>query len=146
MKKNIKITNSIPKSNLYQLVLKGNNNQEIDTFRGKIFELPFEMTEKEMHIVLSYVLDCMNLLGDIDVCVFLKIDDYLEKIGFFSGESDQNEDINTIEIGLNYTKNNWYVKNSNVNQVKKIYDRIMYVFEEPQNFSNINKKTLKKRI
>lgn len=144
MKKNIETTYSTTKSNLYQLVFK--NNEKVDLFSGRVFELPIEMTEKEMYYVISYVLDHIDLSKEMDICFFFKLDEYLERISFLTIESDLNEDINIIKISPNYTKYDWYIKNTEKSQIKKIYERIMYIFEEPQNFLNINKKTLKKQI
>ena len=82
----------------------------------------------------------------MNIKTFIKIDNYLEKIGFFSSEDDQSTDINIIKINSDYNQNKWYVKSTNIYQIRSIYDRINYIFELPENDFNIPKKILKKQI
>ena len=138
-------TYSTIKSNLYQLIFE-NYNEQKNNWEGKIFELPFEMTEKEMYIVLSYILDYIKIKNNMNIKTFIKLDNYLEKIGFFSSEDDQSTDINIIKINSDYNQNKWYVKSTNIYQIRSIYDRINYIFELPENDFNIPKKILKKQI
>jgi len=136
-------TYSTTKSNLYQLIFE-NYNEQKNNWEGKVFELPIGMTEKEMYIVLSYILDYINISDDMNVKTFIKLDIYLEKIGFFNSEDNQNTDINIIKINSNYNQNKWYVRNANIYQIRNFYDRINYIFDLPENNSNSVKKMLKK--
>lgn len=138
-KLNNEIVYSSTKSNLYQLVI----DLDEQKWESKIFELPFEMTESEMYITLSFLLDYIKNIDCINIITFMKLDLFLEKIGFFSPEISDNNEINIIKIN-NYYESEWYIKNTTINQIKSIYKRINYIFELAENDLKSAKKILKK--
>jgi len=139
--KNTQTSYSNTKSNLYQLSFSYDNS---NNYYSRVFELPYGMTENEMYIVLSYVLDNIKNIIEINLGVFIKIDALLEKIGFFTQDYTENEDINILKIDKNFEKNKWYKPNTNINQINSIYNRINYVYNITENDLNTIKKTLKK--
>lgn len=139
--KNTQKSYSNTKSNLYQLSFSYDNS---NNYYSRVFELPYEMTENEMYIVLSYILDNIKNIIEINLGVFIKIDALLEKIGFFTQDYTENEDINILKIDKNFEKNKWYKPNTNINQINSIYNRINYVYNITENDLNSIKKTLKK--
>lgn len=139
--KNTQTSYSNTKSNLYQLSFSYDNS---NNYYSRVFELPYGMTENEMYIVLSYILDNIKNIIEINLGVFIKIDALLEKIGFFTQDYTENEDINILKIDKNFEKNKWYKPNTNINQINSIYNRINYVYNITENDLNTIKKTLKK--
>jgi len=139
--KNTQTSYSNTKSNLYQLSFSYDNS---NNYYSRVFELPYGMTENEMYIVLSYILDNIKNIIEINLGVFIKIDALLEKIGFFTQDYTKNEDINILKIDKNFEKNKWYKPNTNINQINSIYNRINYVYNITENDLNTIKKTLKK--
>lgn len=139
--KNTQKSYSNTKSNLYQLSFSYDNS---NNYYSRVFELPYGMTENEMYIVLSYILDNIKNIIEINLGVFIKIDALLEKIGFFTQDYTENEDINILKIDKNFEKNKWYKPNTNINQINSIYNRINYVYNITENDLNSIKKTLKK--